>query len=121
MTVPGNGDVKAALVQLCGVRQSGMDQEGIKGVSAVAAFLIRGMTVMCSRMQCAAVCFLNHRCQSNVHSSSVASYSFNVFRSQCDGEDLALCFSSFPALLGSCQPWDADEDYILGPSGNEKF
>lgn len=68
MTVPGSRDKEAAksgLVLRCGVRQSGTDQEGTEGISAVAALLIHGTTATCSRMLCAAVCFLNT--DSNLH------------------------------------------------------
>lgn len=44
--VPGGRDeeaVKSGLVLLCEMWQSGMDQEGTKGISAVTAFLICGM------------------------------------------------------------------------------
>lgn len=68
MAVPGSREkeaVKSGLVLRRGVRQSGTDQEGTEGISAVTAFLIHGTTHTCSRVLCAAVCFLNT--DSNLH------------------------------------------------------
>ena len=53
--------LKAGLVLLHGVWQSGMDQEGTKGIFAVAAFLIHGVNVNAQQDAMSALCFLNHR------------------------------------------------------------
>lgn len=95
MVVPGNGVEGAAKGGL--ILLGAMDQEGTMGVSAVTAFLIHGMPVRCSRMQHAAICFLNRRWRSPYwwfcgfwffSPSFVASHSFKE-QGLCGGGDPA--------------------------------